>query len=34
VLRFEAETKERLAQIKQIFREQMLAMDPGLTLPF
>jgi phosphomannomutase / phosphoglucomutase len=34
VLRFEAESKERLAQIKQIFREQMLALDPGLTLPF
>jgi len=34
VLRFEAESKERLAQIQKVFREQMLALDPGLTLPF
>lgn len=34
VLRFEADSSERLVQIQQVFREQMLAMDPGLTLPF
>jgi phosphomannomutase/phosphoglucomutase len=34
VLRFEAESKERLAQIQQVFREQLLAVSPDLTLPF
>ena len=34
VLRFEAESKERLAQIQQVFRDQLLAVSPDLALPF
>ncbi len=34
VVRFEAETKERLDQIQDTFREQMLAIDNSLHLPF
>jgi phosphomannomutase/phosphoglucomutase len=34
VLRFEAESKERLAQIQQVFRGQLLAVSPDLALPF
>ena len=34
VLRFEAEDDERLAQIQDEFRRQMLEVDPGLDLPF
>lgn len=34
VLRFEADSRERLKQIQQVFREQMLAMSPDLVLPF
>jgi phosphomannomutase/phosphoglucomutase len=34
VLRFEADTTARLLQIQDLFREQMLALKPGLILPF
>ncbi len=34
VLRFDARDAESLERIKQVFREQMLATDPGLKLPF
>ena len=34
VLRFEGETAEDLAQIKQLFREQLLKIAPDLDLPF
>lgn len=34
VLRFEADSKERLVQIQGVFREQLLALKPGLILPF
>jgi len=34
VLRFEAETREGLERIQEQFREQMLAVDPDLQLPF
>jgi len=34
VTRFEADSEEALARIQQRFREQMLAVDPGLELPF
>ena len=34
VLRFEAETPEALAQIQDTFREQLLAVDDSLALPF
>ncbi len=33
VLRFEADNKERLQEIEEIFRIQLLAIDPGLSLP-
>lgn len=34
VLRFEAETEDALQRIQHSFREQMLAVDPALELPF
>jgi phosphomannomutase/phosphoglucomutase len=34
VLRFEADTEEALKRIQQVFRRQMLAVDPALKLPF
>jgi len=34
VLRFEADTKEALQRIKDVFRQQMLAIDNELKLPF
>jgi phosphomannomutase/phosphoglucomutase len=34
VLRFDADNKEALVRIQQAFREQLLAVDPGLNLPF
>ncbi|MFY2762701.1 phosphomannomutase/phosphoglucomutase [Arenimonas sp. MALMAid1274] len=34
VLRFDAKDSESLERIKQAFREQLLAVDPGLELPF
>lgn len=34
VTRFEADTQEALERIQQRFREQMLAVEPGLELPF
>jgi len=34
VLRFDAKDSEALARIKEVFREQLLAVDPKLTLPF
>jgi phosphomannomutase/phosphoglucomutase len=34
VLRFEADSRERLLQIQQVFREQLLALGPELVLPF
>jgi phosphomannomutase / phosphoglucomutase len=34
VLRFDAKDAESLERIKQAFREQLLATDPGLALPF
>ncbi|MBI1195895.1 MAG: phosphomannomutase/phosphoglucomutase [Gammaproteobacteria bacterium] len=34
ILRFEAENKESLARIQTLFREQMLAVDGALDLPF
>jgi len=34
VLRFEADTPDRLKQIQQIFRQQLLAIDSHLQLPF
>lgn len=34
ILRFEADTQENLANIQAIFREQLLAMDNCLALPF
>lgn len=34
VTRFEAETREALERIQEAFREQMLAVDPDLELPF
>ncbi len=34
VLRFEADSHERLQQIQQIFRQQLLAVDSHLPLPF
>ena len=33
-LRFEADTPENLEKIKNLFRQQMLAIDKNLTLPF
>lgn len=34
VLRFDADNEAALARIKRIFREQLLAVDPSLKLPF
>jgi phosphomannomutase/phosphoglucomutase len=34
VLRFDAKDGAALARVQGLFREQMLAVDPGLTLPF
>ncbi|WP_290890850.1 phosphomannomutase/phosphoglucomutase [Arenimonas sp.] len=34
VLRFDAKDTEALERIKQVFREQLLAVQPGLELPF
>ena len=34
VLRFEADSKERLVQIQSVFREQLHALKPGLKMPF
>ena len=34
VLRFDADSREALARIQQTFREQLLALDPALALPF
>lgn len=34
VLRFDAANEEALERIQQTFREQLLALDPKLTLPF
>jgi len=34
VLRFEADTEESLQRIKDNFRQQMLAINPKLTMPF
>ncbi len=34
VLRFDAKDSESLERIKQVFREQLLAVEPGLELPF
>lgn len=34
VLRFDADSEEALERIKQHFREQLLTLEPGLTLPF
>jgi len=34
VLRFEADTEEALQRIKDIFRQQMLAINPELRMPF
>ncbi len=34
VLRFDADTHEAMARIKDDFRTQLLALDPGLALPF
>jgi len=34
VLRFEADTEESLQRIKDSFRQQMLAINPKLTMPF
>jgi phosphomannomutase/phosphoglucomutase len=34
VLRFDADSAEALHRIQGVFRQQLLALDPGLTLPF
>ncbi len=34
VLRFDADTRDALVRIQQTFRQQLLAIDPGLALPF
>ncbi|WP_407353672.1 phosphomannomutase/phosphoglucomutase [Luteimonas sp. R10] len=34
VLRFDADDEEALARIQQMFREQLLSIDPELSLPF
>lgn len=34
VLRFEADTQEELERIKEVFRTQLKAVDPALSLPF
>ena len=34
VMRFDADSEEALERIKEVFREQLLGVDPGLGLPF
>lgn len=34
VIRFEADSKEAIARIQELFRQEMLAIDSTLTLPF
>jgi phosphomannomutase/phosphoglucomutase len=34
VLRFDADSQAALTRIQDVFREQLLAIDPGLELPF
>lgn len=34
VMRFDAESEQALARIQQTFRQQLLAVEPGLALPF
>jgi phosphomannomutase/phosphoglucomutase len=34
VLRFEANDAKTLARIQDAFRQRLLALDPGLELPF
>jgi len=34
VLRFDADDEAALARIQQVFREQLLAVDSSLSLPF
>jgi phosphomannomutase/phosphoglucomutase len=34
VLRFEADNEAALKRIQQIFRQQLLAVNPALKLPF
>ena len=34
VLRFDADNEAALTRIKNLFRQQMLAVDPSLKLPF
>ena len=34
VLRFDADNADAMARIQQVFRKQLLAVDPGLKLPF
>jgi phosphomannomutase/phosphoglucomutase len=34
VLRFEADDAAALQRIQQVFRQQLLAVEPGLKLPF
>jgi phosphomannomutase/phosphoglucomutase len=34
VLRFDAESSEALSRIQELFRTQLLAVDPNLELPF
>jgi phosphomannomutase/phosphoglucomutase len=33
-MRFDADTPAALARIQQAFRAQLLALEPGLALPF
>jgi phosphomannomutase/phosphoglucomutase len=34
VLRFDADSDEALLRIQAVFRQQLLALDPKLQLPF
>ncbi|MDX2298204.1 MAG: phosphomannomutase/phosphoglucomutase, partial [Xanthomonadaceae bacterium] len=34
VLRFDADTPEALARVQEVFRRQILALNPELPLPF
>jgi phosphomannomutase/phosphoglucomutase len=34
VMRFDADTNPAMARIQAAFREQLLAVQPGMTLPF
>ena len=34
ILRFEANSKESMSHIKELFRERFKALDPNLQLPF